>query len=78
MGLERRDGLEGRERLEREGHRPSLPFPPFLPLLPDPSSDYCSVAVIFRFGTWPTAIRVTSFSVFTSTALTRFDPAHAT
>jgi hypothetical protein len=39
---------------------------------------YCSTAVMFRFGTWPTAIFAASFMPFTSTTLTEFEPAQAT
>lgn len=39
---------------------------------------YCSLAVMLRFGTWPTLIVDTSFSDLTSTTLTEFEPALAT
>ena len=37
-----------------------------------------SITVMFRFGTWPTGMRVTSLSPTTSTTDTELDPALAT
>jgi CubicO group peptidase (beta-lactamase class C family) len=39
---------------------------------------YGSTAVVFRFGTWPTGICISSLCDATSTTETEFDPAFAT
>jgi hypothetical protein len=43
-----------------------------------PKPNYGSTAVMFRFGTCPTLMRVTSLIVLRSTTDTEFDPAFAT
>lgn len=42
------------------------------------STSHGSTAVMFRFGTWPTGMRITSFRDVTSTTDTEFEPALAT